>query len=169
MISTTRKSILTLALYFGASLALSAPALSDAGKKGHSHGHSDSGDTAYGKPGDAKRKSRIIEIMMKEGEGMSFSPSKITLKKGEQIRFKVKNAGELDHEFVIATLAENLKHAKVMARFPNMEHADPNAIRLKPKASGEILWHFTKSGKFDMSCLIPGHREAGMTGTITVE
>lgn len=149
-------------------LAVSAPAIAGKGAKGHAHGHAE--ETAYGMPGDAKKKSRIVEILMKEGDGtMSFAPNLVNVKKGEQIKFKLKNVGELDHEIVIATLAENLKHAEEMARFPDMEHVDPNAKRLKPKASGEILWRFTKAGEFDMSCLIPGHREAGMTGKVIVK
>ena len=50
-----------------------------------------------------------------------------------------------------------------------MEHDDPNARRLPPKTAGEIVWKFTRAGEFDFSCLIPGHREAGMTGTIVVK
>lgn len=100
---------------------------------------------------------------------MSFEPNRIEIRKGEQIRFKLKNEGELDHEIVIATREENLEHAKEMAKNPDMEHDDPNAKRLKPSEEAEILWHFTKSGEFDMSCLIPGHLEAGMTGTILVK
>ena len=51
-----------------------------------------------------------------------------------------------------------------MQKNPDMEHDDPNAKRLAPKKAGEIVWAFTKPGEFDFSCLIPGHREAGMTG-----
>ena len=81
----------------------------------------------------------------------------------------VRNTGELEHEIVVATLAENLKHGEEMKKNPDMEHDDPNAKRLKPKTSGELLWRFTKAGEFDFSCLIPGHRESGMFGTITVK
>ena len=77
--------------------------------------------------------------------------------------------GELDHELVLATLEENLKHAIEMQKNPDMEHDDPNAKRLAPKKTGEIIWAFTKAGEFDFSCLIPGHREAGMTGKIIVK
>ncbi len=62
-----------------------------------------------------------------------------------------------------ATIEENLKHAEEMKKNPDMEHDDPNAKRLKPKKTGEIVWQFTKAGKFDFCCLIPGHREAGMS------
>jgi uncharacterized cupredoxin-like copper-binding protein len=158
--------IVTSAICLVLGFAVSTSALAGKGAKGH--GHAD--ETTYGMPGNPKKKSRVVEILMKEGDGsMSFEPNIVNVKKGEQIRFKIKNVGELDHEIVIATLAENLKHAKEMARFPDMEHVDANAKRLKPKASGEILWRFSKAGEFDMSCLIPGHREAGMTGKVIVK
>jgi uncharacterized cupredoxin-like copper-binding protein len=50
-----------------------------------------------------------------------------------------------------------------------MEHDDPNAKRVAPKKKNEIVWRFTKRGQFEYGCLIPGHREAGMTGTIIVK
>lgn len=68
----------------------------------------------------------------------------------------LRNNGELDHELVLGTLAENLKHGEQMQKNPDMEHDDPNAKRLAPKKSGEIVWKFTKAGEFDFSCLIPG-------------
>ncbi|NGX99358.1 MAG: hypothetical protein G4V63_30425, partial [Candidatus Afipia apatlaquensis] len=46
---------------------------------------------------------------------------------------------------------------------------DPNGKRLAPKKADEIVWKFTKAGQFEYSCLIPGHREAGMVGTIIVK
>lgn len=81
----------------------------------------------------------------------------------------LQNSGELDHEFVLASTEDNLKHAEAMKKSPDMEHDDPNAKRLAPKAKGEIVWRFTKAGQFEYGCLIPGHREAGMTGTIVVK
>ena len=100
---------------------------------------------------------------------MVFIPALIEVKRGEQVRFMLRNSGFLDHEIVLATLEENLKHAKEMEKNPDMEHDDPNAKRLAPNKTGEFVWHFTKTGEFDFSCLIPGHREAGMTGKIIVK
>ena len=50
-----------------------------------------------------------------------------------------------------------------------MEHDDPNGMRLAPKKTDQIVWRFTQVGVFEYSCLIPGHREAGMIGTIVVK
>ena len=56
-----------------------------------------------------------------------------------------------------------------MKKDPGMEHDDPNGKRLAPKTTSEIVWKFTKAGEFDYSCLIPGHREAGMIGMVVVK
>ncbi|QFI77451.1 cupredoxin domain-containing protein [Bradyrhizobium betae] len=123
-----------------------------------------------GEPGDAKKPARIVQVTMGEADGkMTFTPNKIEVKKGEQIKFMLRNNGELDHEFILATTAENLKHAESMKKNPDMEHDDPNGKRLAPKKTDEIVWEFTKPGEFEYSCLIPGHREAGMIGTVTVK
>lgn len=142
-------------------LSMPAAALADAG-------HQD-GDRHYGEPGDAKKPARVVHITMREADQkMQFVPSEVKIKKGEQIKFVIRNNGALDHEIVIATIEENLKHAEEMAKNPDMEHDDPNARRLGPNKAGEMIWKFTKAGEFDFSCLIPGHREAGMFGKIIV-
>jgi uncharacterized cupredoxin-like copper-binding protein len=141
-------------------------AFAGAGEAGHGH----SGDLPFGEAGDAKKPSRLIQIMMVESDGkMQFIPNRIEVRKGEQVKFSLRNNGELDHEIVLATLEMNNAHAKEMAKNPDMEHDDPNAKRLASKKTGEMVWKFTKAGEFDFSCLIPGHREAGMTGTIIVK
>jgi len=127
-------------------------------------------ETAYGEPGDPKKPARIVQVIMREGDGrMLFVPNRIEVRRGEQIRFLLRNNSEQPHEFVLATLADNLAHAEVMKKNPDMEHDDPNGKRLGPNQTGEIVWRFTRAGAFDFSCLIPGHREAGMFGTIIVK
>ena len=119
-----------------------------------------------GEPGDPKQPSREIVVEMSE---MDYSPSRIEVKQGEQIRFVVRNMGTEDHEFLLASTADNLKHAAMMRKHPHMAHDEPNGLRLARKQSGEILWKFTKSGTFEYSCLIPDHREYGMTGKVVVK
>jgi uncharacterized cupredoxin-like copper-binding protein len=145
---------------------LSGHVLAGPGAPGHNHAH----ESAFGEPGDPKKPARVVVVTMKEVDGkMLFSPNKLIVNKGEQIRFRLRNEGLLDHEMVLATLEENLKHAEEMKKNPEMEHDDPNAKRVAPAQRSEIVWKFTKVGTFDFSCLIPGHREAGMFGTIIVK
>jgi uncharacterized cupredoxin-like copper-binding protein len=150
-----------IALITGVPVLHAAP-----GAPGHSH---DAGFSA-GEPGNPKKPARIVLVTMREGDGkMMFIPARVEVKRGEQIKFMLRNNGELDHEFVLATTEENVKHAKEMEKNPDMEHDDPNAKRLKPKKTDQIVWRFTKRGTFEFGCLIPGHREAGMTGVIVVK
>ena len=134
------------------------------GKPGHKHTI-----FAAGVPGNPKKPFRVIELTMTEGSGtMGYSPNLVEVKQGEQIKFVITNAGELDHEFLLDSIEGNAKHKIEMEKNPEMEHDDPNSKRLPPKKSAEILWRFPKQGKFEFACLIPGHYEAGMKGTVVV-
>jgi len=132
--------------------------------------HGDEKHFAAGKPGNPDDKSRTVEIVMKEGDGaMAFTPDRVEVKRGEQIHFIIKNAGELKHEFMLATLKENAAHGKLMEKFPDMEHDDPNGKTLEAGKSAEMFWKFTKVGTFEFACLVPGHHQAGMHGLIIVK
>jgi uncharacterized cupredoxin-like copper-binding protein len=100
---------------------------------------------------------------------MLFTPGKVEIQKDEQIKFMLRNSGELDHEFVRATNAENLKHAESMKENLDMERDDPNAKKLAPRKTGDFVWKFTMAGEFEYACLTPGRREAGMIGTVVVK
>lgn len=133
------------------------------------HAH-DGSHFSAGEPGDPNKPARIVKIsMLEEGKKMLFEPAVVEVQRGEQIRFVITNGGTWDHEFMLATKTDNRKHAAVMKKFPDMEHDDPNAKRLSPFKSGELVWHFTRRGEFEYACLIPGHLEAGMHGKIVVK
>jgi uncharacterized cupredoxin-like copper-binding protein len=128
--------------------------------------------------GISRRASRVIprsprasstSRCSREAGRWVYEPAGIEVRRGEQIRFVLQNDGEEDHEFILATVAENRKHAEVMKKNPDMEHDDPNAKRLLPHGHGEIVWRFTKRGTFEFACLIPGHYEKGMVGQILVK
>ncbi|WP_246660873.1 MULTISPECIES: cupredoxin domain-containing protein [unclassified Tardiphaga] len=160
------KLVLTTGAVALAVLLHAVPVLAEGGHGGHAH------DDAFstGEPGDAKKPGRIVQVTMTEANGkMLFTPGKVEIRKDEQIRFTLRNSGALDHEFVLATTAENLKHAESMKKNPDMEHDDPNAKKLASGKSGDLVWKFTKAEEFEYSCLIPGHREAGMIGTVVVK
>lgn len=150
----------------GLLLALMVPTMALASGNhaaGHTHGPD---DKAYGKPGVATRISRSVTVDMTDT--MRFTPSNIRVKKGETIRFVVKNAGQIRHEFSLGTQRELAEHAAAMKKFPNMEHDEPNMVSLAPGEQGEVIWQFTQPGTVDFACLQPGHFEAGMKGRVTV-
>jgi len=148
------KTVLTT-LIAAAAASISASVLADAG-----HG------ADIGKPGDPKEVTRTIEIV--SGDDFRYRPSEITVKRGETIRFVVKNTGKIDHELVLGTMKELKEHAEVMRKHPGMEHDEPSQVTVRPGETRAIVWQFTRTGTVDFACTIPGHLEAGMIGKVKV-
>jgi len=124
-------------------------------------------EKAFGREGDPKKAVRTINIDM--NDKMRFTPANVSVKQGETIRFVVKNSGKVMHEFVLGTMSELKEHAVLMQKFPGMEHAEPYMAHVAPGKTETIAWQFTKAGNFNFGCLLPGHLEAGMVGSVTVK
>ena len=121
---------------------------------------------AWGRQGDPGKAVRTIEVDM--NDDMRFKPGKIRVKRGDTVKFVVRNSGKVLHEMVIGTEPELRKHAALMKKFPGMEHDEPYMAHVQPGKQEEMAWTFTKAGTFMYGCLVPGHWEAGMKGTIVV-
>lgn len=121
----------------------------------------------WGISGEAKKVDRTINISMTDN--MRFTPEKINVKLNETVKFVVMNNGKVLHEFVIGTQAALTQHAKMMEKFPGMEHDSPYMAHVKSGAGGQVIWNFNRSGEFEFACLLPGHFQSGMKGTIVVD
>jgi uncharacterized cupredoxin-like copper-binding protein len=154
------KSILLLAA------CLAAPLAHAHGDKNHAPAmESVAEQTAWGIAGKPAQISRTVTIDMTDA--MRFMPDSIAVQEGDTLRFVVRNRGRMLHEMVIGTSDELAKHAALMAKFPNMQHDEPYLVHVDPGKTGEIVWTFNRAGRFEFACLIAGHYEAGMRGTIT--
>jgi len=149
-----RKGFIFTAITLAAALA-SGLSRADAG-----HG------AAIGKPGDPAKVTRTIEIS--GSDNMRYSPSAITVKRGETVRLVVTNTGKVNHELVLGTMKELKEHAELMRKHPGMEHDEPNMAAVRPGETREIVWQFTSAGTVDFACTVPGHLEAGMVGRVSV-
>ncbi len=119
-------------------------------------------------------------------DAMRFAPERLTLAPGRHIEFRVRNAGRLRHEIVIGTAAEIDSHRRAMLRAAHAAsaagtddaahaghsvhaaHAAPNMAQLEPGRRTRLRWKFDRPGDYEYACLLPGHYEAGMKGSITV-
>ena len=122
--------------------------------------------TAWGIAGNAKSVDRTITLRM--DDNMRFTPSAIEVREGETVRLRVENRGQVMHEIVLGTQDKLQEHAAMMVKFPGMEHDEPYMAHVAAGQQGDIVWQFNRPGNFDFACLIAGHYQAGMTGTITV-
>jgi len=155
--------LIPLSVAVAATLALTPMTATATGN--HAGGHPMAiGMEAHHKP------TRTVEVVMRETEAGAyvFEPAALTFKAGETVRLHIVNKGEQDHEFVMDGQDAIMEHKALMEKFPEMEHDDPNAVRLAPGEEGDILWTFGKAGTFSFACLIPGHYDAGMHGTLKV-
>lgn len=87
------------------------------------------------------------EIRVEAAE-FSYEPSTITVPANRPARVTVVNTGSLEHTFTVADLGVD-----------------------QPLPVGEtvtIEFTPTKAGAFELVCTVPGHREAGMIGTLMV-
>ena len=139
-----------------------------------------------GEKGKLSEVDRVIEVKMYDN---FYEPNEIKIKKGETIKFKVHNFGELVHEFNIATKKMHLKHQPEMVKLveneilladkidkkkmkemakkdQSMSHSHANSVLLEPNEDGEIIWKFNTEAKLEAACNIPGHYEMGMIAKI---
>jgi uncharacterized cupredoxin-like copper-binding protein len=142
---------------------------------GHGDGKHDEGakkkdmsteEYPWGREGDPRKASRTIRVDM--ADTMRFDPGEVKVKRGDTVKFVVRNTGKLMHEMVIGTRQELEKHAELMKKHPGMEHDAPYMAHVPPGGKQEIVWTFSKPGTFMYGCLLPGHWEAGMKASIAV-
>ena len=142
-----------------------------------------------GEKGDPKNIDRTIEIKMYDNY---YEPNLIKVKKGETIKFIIRNLGEMVHEYNIATKEMHIKHQPEMQKLVDhgilmvdkidkekmkkmskmdhsLSHSHANSVMVEPKKTGEIVWKFSKNLTLEMACNIPGHYETGMVGQIIVK
>ena len=99
---------------------------------------------------------RVISVFA--GPGYTFTPSTITVQRGETITFEVTTVGPLVHEFMVGPAAA------VAAD----EEGTPEVADIRLMETKSLTYTFDGSGPYAFACHAPGHYEAGMTGTITV-
>jgi uncharacterized cupredoxin-like copper-binding protein len=87
-------------------------------------------------------------VRVKAADTLKFEPAMITVKSGTPVRLTVENTGALEHDWVVDGLVQ--------------VHSKPNST-----ASGEFTP--TVPGTYEFYCSVPGHREAGMKGTLNVQ
>jgi plastocyanin len=88
----------------------------------------------------------VVEFTV-EGKNFAFTPSLLSVKKGDTVKITFKNTGGF-HDFVI----------------------DEFNVRTKQLQSGEETVEFVadKAGQFEYYCSVGQHRAMGMKGTLTV-
>ena len=133
-----------------------------------------------------------MTLVMKE---FKFEPSKVQLKVGEQVELTIRNAGQVSHDWMagrglVNTTEEKGFRTDLVALLKPTETGRQYATERVGMASkadsikrisggdeiepgGQVTLRFTvpatAKGEWSMGCLMTGHYESGMKGTIIVK
>jgi len=132
----------------------------------HKHSH-DAESFSVGEPGKGKP-DRQIKVSMLDTMRFVFEPELKSLKHGETIEFIVTNDGAIQHEFSIGNAVDQVKHAEMMRKMPDMVHQDPNTVSLASGETARLSWRFMGNDTVVFACNIPGHFEAGMKHVLPI-
>ncbi len=88
-----------------------------------------------------------VTLVAKE---FSYTPNKVTVKVGQPVQLVLDNKGVIEHDFVIDRF-------KVKMGI------------VQPGKTGTVTFTPSAKGTFPFYCSVPGHKEAGMTGTLVVQ
>ena len=104
--------------------------------------------------GDSAAQSTTGKTYNVDATEFAFKPNTFSGTVGQKITFKVNNKGTVDHTFVI----RSADGSQVLAK-----------TTIKVGTSATLEFTPTAAGDYKIDCDLPGHKEAGMTGTLTVK
>lgn len=88
-----------------------------------------------------------VTVVAKE---FAYTPNKITVKAGRPVQLVLDNKGVIEHDFVVDRF-------KVRTGI------------IQPGKTGTVTFTPSAKGTFEFHCSVPGHKEAGMKGTLVVQ
>ncbi len=100
-----------------------------------------------------------------------FTPAQIEVAAGETIKVTLENKGTQDHDFTIQAIPLSGKAHAMGNADDHMHSADSSAVHVAVKAgtTGTVEFTPTEAGVYTFDCTVPGHKEAGMVGTLNVK
>ncbi len=99
---------------------------------------------------------------------LKFVPNTLAFDAGQRYVLALDNPSPEKHYFTAKDFADGIWSQKVEAAGVEVKGAI-HELELKPGAEAEWVFVPLRPGTYELHCSIPGHAEAGMTGTITIE
>lgn len=72
------------------------------------------------------------------------------------------NHGQMDHS-QMGHAMDSAEHAAMM------KHDHPNSVLVEPGKTAELTWTFSQATGLEFACNVPGHYQAGMSGTLEIQ
>lgn len=113
--------------------------------------------------GPAPTPSGPVEVQVSLQE-FTITSSLSTLQAGVPYHFVITNNGTIAHELVLEGAGVVDEPLEADGREGEVEEDE-----LPPGATATLDWTFDTAGDYQMACHVPGHYEAGMVTTFTVQ
>ena len=122
------------------------------------------GESAQGADPASANPDVVIDISIKN---LRFTPSTVDVPAGKTVRINVTNQDATEHDLLVQGLQIQKVGAATGAHHAG---ATPNMLVVHVTASGNgsITFRTEQRGTFAFNCTIPGHKDAGMVGKMTV-
>jgi len=122
-------------------------------------------------PGTATTATKVQTVRIEAGEVGSqklYTPNNLDLKVGTPYVLQLVNTGKFRHEFTAAKFFPTVTFRNGNGPQGKLKRLPGGEAEVGAGKQMDLYVTPTKAGKFVIMCEIPGHREAGMEGTITV-
>lgn len=115
----------------------------------------------------AGKVSNTVEIV---SGNMTFAMKNVTVKKGETIRLVLNNQDQQVHDFTVDQFRGKVAGVQDSGGHGG-GHGGGAKLHVSAAAgkSGTVDFMPSEAGTYDFYCTVPGHKEAGMVGTLTVQ
>ncbi len=112
----------------------------------------------------------VVDVVVSLGtadNNLVFVPDLLSFQAGKRYKLTLINPSSQKHYFTAKDFADNTWTQKVDAGKVEIKGA-VHELELKPGATADWFFVPMKAGTYSLHCSIPGHREAGMVGMLTI-
>jgi uncharacterized cupredoxin-like copper-binding protein len=118
-------------------------------------------------PGNPKKMARIVQITMRESDGkMMYVPEKVEVRRASRSNSSYATTADWTMNLSSRPLRKTSSTPKNEEEPGDGTTIKRPTTRAKASQRNRLEVH---GGKFEFSCLIPGHRGGGMTGNVIVK
>ena len=112
-------------------------------------------------------------LFLMEMTSFAFAPDVFEVSVGDVVEIAIQNVEPVVHDFTIDEIDADV-HISYLGGTGQHEHQDPEIeadvhFALTEAGSGIVHLEINEPGEFAFYCSVPGHREAGMEGTLIVQ
>jgi len=102
---------------------------------------------------------------------ISFTPSTLRAERDSLVELNLTNNGKLDHDFTIEKIDVDQATRRDGEVPAGHEHMDQYAVHvaLRPGQTARLRLHLHEPGTYSFFCTVPGHRDAGMRGSLVID